>query len=147
MIKCRNECLLNKFDGCCYSCPEFDSCTQSCSDHPDSCGESTFDEESGLTEFKTSQVEVIQGIVNAVKLKKQIEAKEKKLKDKLKEAMERYGVKKFNSDLLNIVYIPEGQRSQIDSAKLKKAYPDIAAECTKVSKTSAYVKVTVKEGE
>lgn len=147
MIKCENKCLLGKFDGCCYCCPEKYGCTEMCSEVPDSCGCATFDEEGGLELFKSQQLTVLQKIADLCTAKKQIEAEEKNLKDKLKQAMEQYGVKKFESDILNITYIAEGTKNSIDSAKLKKLHPDIAKECTKVSKTSAYIKVTVKGGE
>ena len=58
--------------------------------------------------------------------------------------MEKYGVKKFESDILNITYVAESVATSIDSAKLKKLHPDIAEECSKVSKKSAYIKVEVK---
>jgi len=90
---------------------------------------------------------VLQNIADLCTTKKQIEAQEKELKDKLKQAMEQFGIKKFESDILNITYVPEGTQSKVDTTKLKKLYPDIAEECTKVSKTSAYIKVTVKGGE
>ena len=147
MIKCENACPLGKFEGCCRCCPEFGSCAEECSECPDTCGESTFDEESGLQTFKTSQVDVMQEICNIVTIKKQVEAKEKELKDKLKAAMELYGIKKFNSDELEITYVPDGIRTAVDGTKLKKLHPEIAAECSKVSKTSAYVKITVKGGD
>lgn len=147
MIKCENACPLGKFEGCCHCCPEFGSCSEKCSEHPGTCGESTFDEESGLQTFKNSQINVMQEICNIVTIKKQVEAKEKELKDKLKAAMEQYGIKKFSSDELEITYVPDGIRTAVDGTKLKKLHPEIAAECSKVSKTSAYVKITVKGGD
>lgn len=58
--------------------------------------------------------------------------------------MENCNIKKFESDILNLTYVAETTATSIDSAKLKKKYPDIAAECSKTSKKSAYVKVVVK---
>ena len=48
MIKCKNSCPLEKFEGCCHCCPDFGKCKDECSEVPNTCGESTFDEESGL---------------------------------------------------------------------------------------------------
>jgi len=45
MIKCNNECPLEKFDGCCHSCPDIETCKDACESNPETCGESTFDEE------------------------------------------------------------------------------------------------------
>lgn len=147
MIKCENTCPLGKFNGCCYSCPEFGKCKDSCSEDFKKCGCSTVDEETALEIFKSQQLTVLQQITSLVTTKKQIEAQEKELKDKLKEAMEQYGVKKFKSDILNITYVAETTSTSIDSAKLKKLHPDIATECSKTSKKSAYIKVEVKGGE
>ena len=144
MIKCNNECPLKKFDGCCHSCPHIEECTQACESEPKTCGEATFDEETGLVAFKEQQLSVLQQIANLIIAKKKLEEQEKELKDKLKEAMEKYGVKKFDSDILKITYIAETTATSIDSAKLKKKYPAIADECSETSKKSAYIKVEVK---
>jgi len=101
-------------------------------------------EETGLQVFQQGQLAVLQKIVDIVTAKKKLEEQEKELKEKLKEAMEKCNVKKFESDILNITYVAETTSTSIDSTKLKKKYPDIAAECSKTSKKSAYVKVTVK---
>ena len=61
--------------------------------------------------------------------------------------MEQYGIKKFSSDELEITYVPDGIRTAVDGTKLKKLHPEIAEECSKVSNTSAYVKITVKGGD
>jgi len=147
MIKCNNECPLEKFDGCCHSCPHIEGCTEACESEPKTCGEATFDEETGLVTFKEQQLAVLQQIADLVTAKKQIEAKEKELKDKLKEAMERCSIKKFDSDILKITYIAATTATSIDSAKLKKKYPAIAEECSKTSNKSAYIKVEVKDDE
>jgi len=144
MIKCNNECPLKKFDGCCHSCPHIEECTQACESEPKTCGEATFDEETGLVAFKEQQLSVLQQIANLIIAKKKLEEQEKELKDKLKEAMEKFNVKKFESDILNITYVAATSSTSIDSAKLKKKYPTIAKECSKVSAKSAYIKVTVK---
>lgn len=144
MIKCQNSCPLGKFEGCCYSCPEMQTCKESCSEVPEQCQCSTFDEESGLAIFKQKQIAAFQQIASIVRMKKQCEEQEKELKDQLKQAMEQYGVKKFESDILNITYIAKSTKTSIDSAELKKKYPEIASKCSKVSPISAYIKVEVK---
>ena len=145
MIKCNNECPLGKFDGCCHSCPDIETCKDACESNPETCGEATFDEETGLVAFKEQQLSVLQQIADLITTKKKLEEQEKELKDKLKEAMEKYGVKKFDSDILKITYIAETTTTSIDSAKLKKKYPAIAEECSKTSNKSAYIKVEVKD--
>ena len=143
MIKCKNECPLGKFVGCCKDCPE-KKCEDACTNDPATCGDSLPDEETGLATFQSQQLAVLQQIADLVTAKKQIEAQEKELKDKLKEAMERCSIKKFDSDILKITYIAATTATSIDSAKLKKNYPDIASECSKTSNKSAYIKVEVK---
>lgn len=144
MIKCNNECPLKKFDGCCHSCPHFEGCEEACESEPNTCGEAIFDEEAGLITFQEQQLAVLQQVADLITAKKKIEEQEKNLKDKLKEAMEKFNVKKFESDILNITYVAATSSTSIDSAKLKKKYPTIAEECSKVSAKSAYIKVTVK---
>ena len=147
MIKCKNSCPLDKFDGCCFECDLKESCDETCELIPSSCGDSIMDEvseETGLQVFQQGQLAVLQKIADIVTAKKKLEEQEKELKEKLKEAMEKCNIKKFESDILNITYVAETTQTSIDSAKLKKKYPDIAEECSKVSKKSAYVKVVVK---
>lgn len=147
MIKCKNQCLLERFDGCCACCPERDACNDRCEHLPEQCGCAIFDEETALATFQTKQLAVLKKIASVVNMKKQCEEQEKELKDQLKKAMEEYGVKKFESDVLNITYVAETTSTSIDSTKLKKLHPDIAKECSKVSKKSSYIKVEVKAGE
>ena len=146
MIKCKNSCPTGKFDGCCFECELKDGCEEVCGMLPTECGDSIMEEseETQLELFKQGQVAVIQEIANIVTEKKKLEETEKALKVKLKEAMENCNIKKFESDILNITYVAETTATSIDSAKLKKKYPDVAAECSKTSKKSAYVKVVVK---
>lgn len=68
------------------------------------------------------------------------------MKAALYEAMVKYGIKKFESDVLNLTFVEPTTATSIDSAKLKKKYPDIAAECSKSSAKAGYVKITLKEG-
>ncbi len=151
MIKCKNDCPTGKFNGCCFFC-EVKGCKDKCSEAPSDCGDAVMlddvvseqDEEKALEAFKGGQLTVLQNIANIVKQKKELEAKEADLKVKLQEAMESYGIKKFTSDVLNITYVAATTSTSIDSTKLKKKYPDIAAECSKTSSKKAYIKVEIK---
>ena len=147
MIKCKNVCPTGQFEGCCFECNLKENCEEACQLNPSECGDSIMqdaEEETGLQVFKQGQMAVLKQIADIVTAKKKLEEQEKELKEKLKEAMEKCNIKKFESDILNITYVAESTKTSIDSAKLKKKYPEIAAECSKTSKTSAYVKVTVK---
>lgn len=151
MIKCKNSCPLGKFDGCCRNCPEWgevgEKCPESCVEHPNECGEATYDEETGLQVFQQTQLAALNAIASLMAHKKAIEDQEKEMKTALCEAMQKYGIKKFESDVLNLTFVEPTAVTSIDSAKLKKKYPDIAAECSKVSSKVGYVKITLKGGE
>jgi predicted phage-related endonuclease len=142
MIKCKNSCPLDKFDGCCFECNIKTNCKEACGLNPSDCENATIIEETALETFKNSAI--IQKISDLMLTKKQLEEEEKQLKEKLKEAMEFYGVKKFESDHLTITYVAETITTTIDTNKLKKKYPDIAEECSRETKKSAYVRVSIK---
>lgn len=147
MIKCKNSCPLDKFEGCCFECDLKETCEEVCGLNPSKCGDSIMDEvseETGLQVFKQGQMAVLKQIADIITTKKRLEEQEAELKAKLKDAMEKCNIKKFVSDILDITYVAETTQTSIDSVKLKKKYPDIAKECSKVSKKSAYVKVVVK---
>lgn len=150
MIKCKNTCPLGRFDGCCRCCPEWgeagEKCPESCVEHPNECGEAVFDEETALQEFKTTQLATLNAIASLTAHKKAIEDQEKQMKAALYEAMVKYGIKKFESDILNLTLVEPTTATSIDSTKLKKKYPDIAAECSKSSSKAGYVKITLKGG-
>lgn len=147
MIKCKNTCPLGRFDGCCQCCPENKDCPEACEYEPGSCGEATFDEESGLVAFQKTQLATLNAIASLTAHKKAIEEQEKQMKAALYDAMMKYGIKKFESDVLNLTLVEPTTSTGIDSVKLKKKYPDIAAECSKSSTRAGYVKITVKEGK
>lgn len=147
MIKCENPCPLGKFDGCCYKCPSFHTCPDACSEHPNECGTATFDEETSLQEFQQSQLATLNAIASLTAHKKAIEEQEKTMKAALYDAMVKFGIKKFESDVLNLTLVEPTTSTSIDAAKLKKKYPAIAAECSKSSAKAGYVKITLKGGE
>lgn len=146
MIKCENACPRGKFDGCCHKCPEFHTCPDSCQENPNACGEATFDEETALQEFKNTQLATLNAIASLTAHKKAIEEQEKNMKAALFAAMEQYGIKKFETDALTLTYVAPTISHGLDSAKLKKKYPDAAADCAKDTPKAGYVKITLKDG-
>ncbi len=147
MTKCENPCPYGKFDGCCYFCPDRVSCADACPENPEKCGQAIFDEEAGLQAFQQSQLSTLNAIASLTAHKKAIEDQEKEMKAKLYEAMVKFGVDKFESDVLNLTLVKPTNATSIDSAKLKKKYPDIASECSKTTAKAGYVKITLKGGE
>ena len=149
MLKCKNECPNEQveFNGCCAACSDWDSCEDACVKDPVNCGDSIMvegDEETALVVFENTQAIVLQNISTLITVKKELEAQEAELKIQIQAAMEAYGIKKFESEILNISYIEATTAESVDSAKLKKKFPDIAAQCMKKADRKAYVKVTLK---
>ena len=128
---------------CCFYCTKKDTCMEACQDDPKECGECTNDE----TELQVMQSAVPEAIriITEISIQKQkLEEQEKLMRKKLIEAMETFGVKKFENAQVAFTYVAPTTRTSIDSTKLKKKYPAIAEECSKVSNVSASVKITVK---
>lgn len=146
MIQCKNSCPLGKFAGCCCACPDR-GCPEACDCDPAECGDSIFDEETGLQTFQNTQLDTLNKIAAVVTQKKALEDQEKTLKAALFTAMEKFGIKKFESDVLDITYVAPTVSHGIDSAKLKKKFPDVAAACAKDTPKAGYVKITLKDGE
>lgn len=153
MIKCKNgTCPVGKFDGCCIMCKEHGTCEEACDNTPDTCGDSftvadtdAESEETALVAFKAAQLAVLEQVAQVIKNKKDAEAQEEQLKEKLKEAMEKFGIKKFESEVLNVTYVAETDSIAIDSAKAKKLIPDWEESCSKKSHKKSYVKVELKK--
>ena len=80
-------CAQNGSNMCCFFCPEKEACDSPCDKHPDSCGHCGT-VETDLAAFETQYMTVFEQIKRVVESKKAMEAQEKELKDKLREAME-----------------------------------------------------------
>jgi predicted phage-related endonuclease len=146
MIKCKNSCPLDKFDGCCFECENKGKCEEACQLLPSECKDSIMEEagEAALQVFQQAQKVVLQKIADIVTAKKNLEEQEKELKEKLKTAMETCSIKKFTSDILNITYVAATTETRVDSKKLKEKHPDIYAECSNTNPKSSYIKIEVK---
>lgn len=145
MIKCKNGgCPKNK-DICCKECEELTSCETPCGEEdPAKCDDAMFEGSNELEVFQSKAAAIIKGIADVVTAKKDLEEKEKNMKEQLQKAMEQHGIKAFDNDVIKVTYMAESVRSSVDSAKLKKKYPDIATEYTKTSNVKAFVKIEVK---
>lgn len=129
---------------CCGVCDRLTSCDAACDaqnyrDCPDA--EIITDE---VVQFQSAVPDTLLKITELVLEKKRIEDQEKQLKKLLVEAMEKYGVKSFENDVVKFVYVAPTTRSTIDSTKLKKDHPDIVEQYSKTSPVSASVRITVK---
>lgn len=74
---------------------------------------------------------------------KKLEVKKDELRSRLYDLMVKHNVKKWQSDRLQLVRKLDGTRETLDSAKLKKNYPEVYQECKKISavKGSLMIKV------
>lgn len=149
MYQCNETCPILGGNTCCYSCDQKENCSKFCfdADNPADCkySKEINVEETTLAAFKSEQFAIIQNMISLLEQKKTLEAREKEMKEQLKVAMERHSIKAFKTDEISIAYVAETTATSIDSAKVKKKYPQIYEECQKTSKRSAYVKITVKE--
>jgi 2C-methyl-D-erythritol 2,4-cyclodiphosphate synthase len=130
-------------DICCCFCPDVEECVDACSDDFKGCSE-FIQEETELQVMQSAVPEAIRIITEISIQKQKLEEQEKLMRKKLIEAMETYGVKKFENAQVAFTYVAPTTRISIDSTKLKKKYPAIAEECFKVSNVSASVKINVK---
>lgn len=136
---------------CCGTCGFKDNCGNACEctncmKDPQNCPDAEVIT-GEMTAFQSAVPDTIKKITTLIKMKKQMDEQEKQLKQKLVEAMETYGVKSFENDLIKMTYVAPTIRSSIDSTRLKKDHPDIVEQYTKTSPVSASVRVTLKGGD
>lgn len=135
---------------CCLECEEKETCGMICGyvveggmTEPKNCENAVADGDA-LVAFESNTLAVIQAIKDISLKKKELEDQDKKMRDELEAAMEMYGVKSFENDIIKITYTEPTTRISVDSAKLKKNYPDVYAECSKSSDVKGSVRITVK---
>lgn len=147
MIKCKNAPDECKMDGmCCKFCDIKDSCEDVC-DYMDNdlCLDAYEEAETtDMTLFQNKAMVVMRKIAELDIQKKQLEAQDKAVRQELQEAMDKYGIKKFENDILKVTYVEPTTRTSIDSARLKKELPAIAEKYTKTSQVKGSVRIEVK---
>lgn len=149
MFKCKDGvCPKSKLDACCFYCAERNRCDDACPSMGAACENmEEVSEENTLVAFNQTTQALVKSIADLTTRKKALEEKEKEMKDQLKAVMERYGIKSADTPFLKLTYVAATVASTIDSPKLKKKYPAIAAECSKETPRAAYVKVELKAGK
>lgn len=75
---------------------------------------------------------------------KAVKARVEDMRKKLIEEMERQNIISYETDEFKITYVPAYDRTSVDSAKLKKLYPNAYSDCQKNSKVKSSVRVTRK---
>lgn len=76
---------------------------------------------------------------------KAIKARMDAIKEELMHAMQETGDTSYAGDLLTASYIVGKESTKIDTAKVKKLYPDIYTECSKTEKTKDYIQIKIKK--
>ena len=137
-----DTCPIDDAKICCMECASKDNCTDRCNNSE--CKYFKTETNTSLTAFKSSNVAVINAITEIEQQKKALEEKSKSMREQLQQAMEKYGVVKFENDVIKLTYVAPTARSSIDSAKLKKEMPEIAQKYTKTSNVKASVRIEVK---
>ena len=151
MIKCKiaGDGVCGK-SCCCLMCENKGTCQDICSyvegktyTDPKEC-ENAVLEGGEMVAFEEKALTVIQAIADIASKKKELDDQDKKMREQLEAAMEQYNIKSFENDLVKITYTEPTTRISVDSAKLKKNYPDIYTECSKTSDVKGSVRITVK---
>lgn len=128
---------------CCFYCEDKDTCPDACEDIAPECPEQV-EEINELQVMQTSVPEALQMVTEISVLMEELEEQQKLMKQKLLEAMEQHGIKKFENEQVSFTYVAPTTRTSVDSTKLKKLHPDIFEECSKTSNVSASVRIKVK---
>lgn len=144
MVRCKDGKCKDYGDICCFNCPEHESCECSCHDDPNGCAYSVTENPQELTMFQSKAMAVMREIAELDRMKKQLEVKDKAVRQELQEAMDKYGIKKFENDILKVTYVEPTTRTSIDSARLKKELPAIAEKYIKTSHVKGSVRIEVK---
>lgn len=145
MVKCElGSCLNGQGAICCHECFVRD-CNDRCNEDVKRCGKAITEEATtDLTLFQSNAMAIMQEIADLDRMKKQLEAKDKVVRQELQEAMDKYGIKKFENDILKVTYVEPTTRTTIDSKKLKEELPAIAEKYTKTTMVKGSVRIDVK---
>lgn len=130
---------------CCFECDKKETCDAACQYASNEGCENLYEEDTAMQAFNDKAMTLMKNIADLDRQKKALEEQDKQVRDALKKAMDEYGIKSFENDILKVTFVAETTRTSIDSAKLKKDHPDIAEKYSKTSKVSASVRISVKE--
>lgn len=98
-------------------------------------------DETDLLPFDRKDVVLLASYFHQIKT---IEKQAEELKEKIRDFMEKGGIKSIKSDSYTISYQPESEAVTFDKAKLFKAHPELREEdFQKVSKKKSHIKITL----
>ena len=92
----------------------------------------------------TFSEEVCEKIISLEKQAKEIKKQQDIMKNEILDAMQKYGVLKFDNEFLKIAFIPEHDEEKFDSKTFKEENPDVYDMYAKISKVKPSIRITVK---
>ena len=145
MLKCKDTtCPKYEQNLCCFECTDYEQCDDRCDLVPAHCGSAEEVETTDLAVFQSNAMVIMRKIADLDIQKKQLEAQDKMVRQELQEAMDKYGIKKFENDILKVTYVESTTRTTIDSKKLKEDLPQVFAKYSKTSQIKGSVRIEVK---
>lgn len=102
------------------------------------------DYQNNLTELLAVENKITAAIAQFQEELATLKKRDENLRDELKVAMKANGLKKFENDFLAITYVPETERTTIDTKRLKEEKPDLWNEYSKTSPVKDSVRIKVK---
>ena len=101
-----------------------------------------------IVEINNGQIEISKEFTKQykefLKLQLEMDLKLKEVKEKVKNAMEEYGITSFDNEDLTITYRKGTTRKTVDTKKLKEELPDIYESYLRESNVASSVVVEVK---
>lgn len=81
--------------------------------------------------------------------KQRVEAEKvaKELREKIKALFEKQGIKSWETDNIKVSYVEPMDKMILDSKKVKEIYPNVFAECLKLSKVESQIRIKLKGGK
>lgn len=137
------ECAKYKHKRCCLFCEERETCKSSCQ-HSDYVECEHLEEQNEVAELSQKEITLINAISELEKQKVLITKQSDEMRTALLQAMEQYGVKAFENDVVKVTYVAPTERVSVDTVKLKKDMPHIVEKYKKTSKVKSSVKITLK---
>ena len=92
----------------------------------------------------TFSKEVCERIISLEKQAKEIKKQQDIMKNEILDAMQKYGVLKFDNEFLKSAFIPEHDAEKFDSKTFKEENPDVYDMYAKITKVKPSIRITVK---
>lgn len=92
----------------------------------------------------TVSEEVCERIISLEKQAKEIKKQQDSMKNEILDAMQKYGILKFENEFLKIAFIPEHDAEKFDSKAFKEENPDVYDMYAKISKVKPSIRITIK---